>query len=115
MKNKRIDDDFYDQVYRVVAEIPEGKVTTYGAIASYLGVASGARMVGYALNKSHEAGIPAHRVLNRLGQLTGRSHFPDDTMRERLQQENVHFIEDYTVDIEKHFWNPKELDHDENS
>ncbi len=113
MKDKPYDDDFYERVYRVVAEIPEGKVTTYGAIASYLGVESGARMVGYALNKSHKSGIPAHRVLNRLGQLTGRSHFPDDTMRERLQQENVSFIEEYTVDIDKHFWNPKELNHDD--
>lgn len=112
MTHKRIGDDFYEQVYRVVAKIPEGSVTTYGAIASYLGVASGARMVGYALNKSHKAGIPAHRVLNRLGQLTGRSHFPDDTMRERLQQENVSFTEEYTVDIEKHFWNPKEIEDD---
>lgn len=111
--NKQQTSDFYDKVYRVVAHIPEGKVTTYGAIASYLGVASGARMVGYALNKSAKQKIPAHRVLNRLGQLTGRSHFPDDTMRERLQQENVTFIEEYTVDIERHFWNPNELGRDE--
>lgn len=104
------DSDFYERVYEVVAQIPEGKVTTYGAIAQYLGVASGARMVGYALNRSHKQGVPAHRVLNRLGQLTGRAYFPDDTMRERLQQENVQFIEEYTVDIDKHFWNPKQLD-----
>lgn len=102
--------DFYEKVYKVVAQIPEGKVTTYGAIAGYLGVASGARMVGYALNRSAKAGIPAHRVLNRLGQLTGRSHFPDDTMRERLQQENIRFVDEYTVDINRHFWDPKELD-----
>lgn len=101
--------DFYKKVYDVVAQIPEGRVTTYGAIAKYLGVASGARMVGYALNQSHKQGVPAHRVLNRLGQLTGRAHFPDDTMRERLQQEDVTFIEEYTVDIDKHFWNPNEL------
>lgn len=99
-------DDFYERVFEVVAKIPEGKVTTYGAIASYLGIASGARMVGYALNGSGKAGIPAHRVLNRLGQLTGRAYFPDDTMRERLQQEGVSFIEEYTVDIDKHFWDP---------
>ncbi|MDX1586654.1 MAG: MGMT family protein [Balneolaceae bacterium] len=110
MKTEQNRKDFYEQVYRVVEEIPRGKVTTYGAIASYLGVASGARMVGYALNKSLASGIPAHRVLNRLGQLTGRLHFPDDTMRERLQQEEVSFVEEYTVDIEKHFWSPKELD-----
>lgn len=102
--------DFYDRVYEVVAQIPDGKVTSYGAIAQYLGVASGARMVGYAMNNSHEQGIPAHRVLNRLGQLTGRAHFPDDTMKERLQQEGITFVEEYTVNIEKHFWNPIELD-----
>ena len=101
--------DFYERVYKVVAQIPEGKVTTYGAIAQYLGVASGARMVGYAMNKSHGKGIPAHRVLNRLGQLTGRAHFPDDTMRERLQQEGIAFVEEYTVDIDEHYWDPVEL------
>lgn len=105
-------EDFYERVYQVVAQIPRGKVTTYGAIAAYLGVASGARMVGYALNRSQKAQIPAHRVLNRLGQLTGRSHFPGDTMRERLKQEQIEFKGDYTVDIDKHFWNPKELDDD---
>lgn len=105
-------DDFYEKVYRVVAQIPEGRVTTYGAIAARLGVTSGARMVGYALNKSHKANVPAHRVLNRLGQLTGRAHFPDDTMRERLQQEDIRFVDDYTADIDRHFWNPNELDDD---
>lgn len=101
--------DLYEKVYEVVAQIPEGRVTTYGAIAKYLGVASGARMVGYALNQSHKQRVPAHRVLNRLGQLTGRAHFPDDTMRERLLQEDIIFVEEYTVDIEEHFWNPNEL------
>lgn len=102
-------EDFYERVYEVVAQIPEGKVTTYGAIAQYLGVTSGARMVGYAMNNSHGKGIPAHRVLNRLGQLTGRAHFPDDTMKERLQQEGIEFVEEYTVNIDRHFWNPIEL------
>lgn len=100
-------DDFYRRVDEVVARIPSGRVTTYGAIAAYLGVASGARMVGYALNGS-DPRVPAHRVLNRMGQLTGRAHFPDDTMRERLEQEGVAFIDDYTVDMEKHFWDPAE-------
>ncbi len=102
--------DLYEQIYEVVSQIPRGRVTTYGAIASHLGVASGARMVGYALNRSAKTGIPAHRVLNRLGQLTGRAHFPDDTMRERLEQEGVTFTEEYTVDIDKHFWNPADSD-----
>lgn len=106
--NGKPDNDFYERVYDLVAQIPKGRVMTYGAIASYLGVASGARMVGYALNNADLANIPAHRVLNRLGQLTGRAHFPDDTMRERLQQEDITFVAEYTVDIEKHFWDPHE-------
>lgn len=104
-------DDFYQKVYDVVKEIPLGKVTTYGAIAGYLGVRSGARMVGYALNglisKEGEQ-YPAHRVVNRLGQLTGRGYFPDDSMKERLEQEGIEFTEEYTVDINKHFWDPAE-------
>jgi methylated-DNA-protein-cysteine methyltransferase-like protein len=107
--------DFYEKVYEVVADIPVGKVTTYGAIAGYIGVRSGARMVGYALNnllsgkaKEKFQHVPAHRVVNRLGQLTGRAYFPDDTMRERLHQEGVSFKEEYTVDIEQHFWDPSE-------
>tara|TARA_R110000868_G_scaffold37111_1_gene131271 strand:- start:7703 stop:8053 length:351 start_codon:yes stop_codon:yes gene_type:complete len=107
--------DFYKKVYEVVAQIPTGKVSSYGAISKYLGVESGARMVGYAMNNyiSAEIGfeIPAHRVLNRLGQLTGRVHFEGDTMKERLEQEGIEFKEDYTVNMEKHFWNPFELDY----
>ena len=101
-------DDYYQRVYRIVEQIPSGRVTTYGVIARYLGIASGARMVGYALNKAVETKIPAHRVVNRNGELTGRSHFPDDTMRERLKQESVKFIDDYQVDIERHLWDPIE-------
>jgi len=99
-------DDYYDRVYEVVAQIPSGKVTTYGAIARFLGIRSGARMVGYALNNTGETKIPAHRVVNRNGELTGRAHFPDDTMRERLQQEGVKFMDEYKIDIEAHFWDP---------
>jgi methylated-DNA-protein-cysteine methyltransferase-like protein len=100
--------DYYERVYDVVAQIPKGKVTTYGAVAKYLGIASGARLVGYALNKAIDMPIPAHRVVNRNGELTGRIHFPGDTMRERLRQEGVKFIDDYQIDIEAHFWDPKE-------
>jgi methylated-DNA-protein-cysteine methyltransferase-like protein len=99
--------DYYKRVYEVVAEIPTGKITTYGTIARYLGIASGARMVGYALNNATELDIPAHRVVNRNGELTGRAHFPGDTMRERLEQEGVTFLDEYRVDIEKHFWSPE--------
>lgn len=103
-------DDFYEKVYKITERIPHGKVTTYGAVASFIGVKSGARMVGYALNNSIKNGrqIPAHRVVNRLGQLTGRAYFPGDTMRERLQQEGVEFVENYTVNIQKHFWDPSD-------
>ena len=103
-------EDYYQRVYEVVEQIPPGMVTTYGAIAGYLGVRSGARMVGYALNGiSEKRHIPAHRVVNRLGELTGRAYFPGDTMRERLQQEGVVFIDEYRVDIDRHFWDPSAL------
>lgn len=110
MMSKNTQSDLYETIYKVVEQIPSGRVTTYGAIAGFIGVKSGARMVGYALNNSIQAGrqIPAHRVVNRLGQLTGRAYFPDDTMRERLQQEGVSFPEPYTVDIKRHFWDPSE-------
>jgi len=104
--------DFYERVYSVVEQIPPGRVTTYGAIAGYLGVASGARMVGYALNnlltRPDGENRPAHRVVNRQGMLTGRGYFPDDTMRERLQQEGIEFTEEYRLNIDRHFWDPNE-------
>ncbi|REL38182.1 MGMT family protein [Rhodohalobacter sp. SW132] len=104
------DNDLYPRIYEICRTIPAGRVTTYGAIARAVGVASGARMVGYALNASIESenAVPAHRVVNRLGQLTGRAYFPGDTMRERLKQEGISFTGEYTVDIEKHFWEPGE-------
>ena len=101
-------EDYYERVYSVVAHIPKGRVSTYGVIARYLGLASGARMVGYALNNVSETNIPAHRVVNRDGELTGRAHFPDDTMRERLKQEGVTFVDEYQIDIEKYLWDPNE-------
>lgn len=104
-------DDYYQRVYEVVKQVPKGKVTTYGSIARYLGIKSGARMVGYALNKAVGTNIPAHRIVNRNGELTGRSHFPDDTMRERLKQEDVTFVDEYQVDIDPHLWDPnKEIE-----
>ncbi|WP_018126313.1 MGMT family protein [Balneola vulgaris] len=109
-KSKISTQDFYNRVYEIVSKIPEGKVTTYGAISAYLGVESGARMVGYALNNylAKDLGyhIPAHRVVNRLGQLTGRAYFEGDSMRERLEQEGIVFKSPYTVDIDLHFWDP---------
>ena len=100
--------DFYQKVYKIVEQIPYGKVTTYGAISGAIGVRSGARTVGYALNNlitdPDGEKYPAHRVVNALGQLTGRAHFPGDSMREKLEQEGVSFKKEYTVDIDKHFW-----------
>ncbi|GAB4412600.1 MAG: MGMT family protein [Bacteroidia bacterium] len=100
--------DFYTDVYDVVRLIPQGRVTTYGAIARYLGTASSSRMVGYALNSA--AGlpdVPAHRVVNRLGLLTGSHHFPpDDPMEQRLAAEGVVVIDNRVQDFDRLFWDP---------
>ncbi|MEX0774021.1 MAG: MGMT family protein [Balneolales bacterium] len=104
--------DFFKRVYEVVAAIPYSKVTTYGAIAEHLGVRSGARAVGWALNKTltHYLGeeIPCHRVVNRLGQLSGKVHFGGNVMEERLRQEGVVFLSPDTIDLKQHFWHPDE-------
>ena len=106
--------DFYDQVYAVARLIPAGKVTSYGAIAAYLGTAGSSRMVGWAMNNagSQMPYVPAHRVVNRNGLLTGKHHFGSPTaMQELLEAEGIQIIEDQIVDFEKHFWNPMtELD-----
>ncbi len=103
--------DYYQRVYDIVAQIPYGKVTTYGAIAEHLGIRSGARLVGWALNKTLESGqdqeLPCHRVVNRLGQLSGKAYFGGNVMEERLKQEGISFTDKDTVDIEKHFWKPE--------
>lgn len=110
MKKNR--NDFYERVYSVVEQIPAGRVTTYGAIAGYLGVVSGARMVGYALNnlltRPDGDRWPSHRVVNKQGDLTGRSYFRGDVMRERLRQEGIEFIDEYIINIDRHFWDPNE-------
>lgn len=104
--------DFFDRVWDVVAQIPEGRVTTYGHIAAHLGVKSAARTVGYALNavaRSDDGplAVPCHRVVNRIGALTGRMHFETpDVMEERLRAEGVAFTADGCVDLEKHLWIP---------
>ena len=104
--------NFFEDVYEVVKLIPEGRVTSYGAIASYLGSKGSARMVGWALIASHPlTKIPAHRVVNRVGMLTGKQHFDQpNAMQERLEQEGVKIENDQVVDFEKLFWDPaKEL------
>jgi|SRR6476660_4885604 len=103
------DVDFFSQVYEVVRLIPKGKVTSYGAIASALGTKSSARMVGWAMNAAHTAKpkVPAHRVLNRNGMLSGKMHFATPTqMQELLEKEGIKIKDDKVVDLKKHFWDP---------
>lgn len=101
--------DFFKDVFEVVELIPKGRVTSYGAIAKYLGAAKSSRVVGYAMNASHsnQKPIPAHRVVNRNGLLTGKMHFPSpDTMQERLEAEGISIIEDKIQNFQDHFWDP---------
>lgn len=105
--------DLYSQIYEVVRLIPEGRVTSYGAIARYLGSPQASRMVGWAMNQSHtsEQYVPAHRVVNRLGRLTGKHHFPGgNIMQELLENEGIEVVDDQIQNFEQVFWNPcKEL------
>jgi methylated-DNA-protein-cysteine methyltransferase-like protein len=107
MKEKN---DFFDQVYQVVRLIPKGRVTSYGAIAKYLGAAKSARVVGYAMNASHTMDdIPAHRVVNRNGLLTGKMHFETpDAMQAALQAEGVEVRDDQIQNFKSVFWDPME-------
>jgi len=101
--------DFFEKVFEVVLLIPKGRVTNYGAIAKYLGTARSSRMVGWAMNASHsyKKKVPAHRVVNRLGLLTGKHHFSDPTqMQLLLEKEGVKIVNDKVVDFQKIFWNP---------
>jgi methylated-DNA-protein-cysteine methyltransferase-like protein len=100
---------FFDKVYDVVRQIPKGRVTSYGAIAKYLGTGLSARMVGWALNASYnlDPPVPAQRVVNRNGLLTGKNHFPTPTlMQQLLENEGLQVEEDQILDFEKHFWDP---------
>ena len=105
---------FFEQVYQVVALIPKGKVTSYGAIAAYLGTKGSSRMVGYAMNGASQIApkIPAHRVVNRNGMLTGKFHFESLTkMEELLKAEGVEVFDDKIQNFKNHFWDPSlELD-----
>lgn len=100
--------DFFEQVYLVVKEIPKGKVTSYGAIAKYLGSSRSSRVVGWAMNNAHtNPEIPAHRVVNRNGQLTGKMHFSNPfEMEEKLKSEGIKVKNDTIIDFKKYFWNP---------
>jgi methylated-DNA-protein-cysteine methyltransferase-like protein len=104
--------NFFSKVYEVVKLIPFGKVTSYGAIANYLGAAKSARMVGYAMNASHAIpDVPAHRVVNRKGLLTGKHHFDGtNLMQQLLESEGAIIIDNQIQNFEAIFWNPsKEL------
>ena len=102
---------FFEQVYDVVRLIPKGRVTSYGAIAAYLGTRMSARMVGWAMNGAHNVKpkVPAHRVVNRNGMLSGKAHFATPTkMEELLAKEKVYVKEDVIVDFKTKFWDPGE-------
>ncbi|WP_022834315.1 MGMT family protein [Salisaeta longa] len=101
---------FFDRVYDVVAQIPAGRVATYGDIAEAVGQRSAARTVGWALKAAVDSGLPCHRVVNRHGALTGKRHFPSPTfMEECLRSEGVTFTDDGRVDLEQHRWTPEGL------
>ncbi|NAS31331.1 methylated-DNA--[protein]-cysteine S-methyltransferase [Flavobacteriaceae bacterium R38] len=104
--------NFFERVYEVARLIPYGKVTSYGAIAKYLGAARSARMVGWAMNASGlKEDVPAHRVVNRVGLLSGKHHFQGtNLMQQLLESEGVEVEDNQVVDFEKRFWDPiKEL------
>lgn len=103
--------DFFQQVYQVARLIPHGRVTSYGAIGKYLGAAQSARMVGWAMNNTHSQAtvVPAHRVVNRNGLLTGKRAFENpNAMQELLEAEGVSVVEDQIVSFNKYFWDPSE-------
>jgi methylated-DNA-protein-cysteine methyltransferase-like protein len=104
-----MEESFFHKVYQVVRSIPFGRVTSYGAIARYLGTAGSARMVGWAMNHSHtyDPSLPAHRVVNRNGMLTGKHHFGSpDLMQQLLENEGVKIEEDRIINFKNIFWDP---------
>lgn len=104
------DTGFFDRVYEVVKQIPPGRVTSYGAIARYVGSPQASRMVGWAMNQSHASPdfIPAHRVVNRNGMLTGKHHFDGpNVMAEMLENEGVRVVDNQVQDFREKFWDPR--------
>ena len=101
--------DFFVRVYEVVLLIPKGRVTNYGSIAKYLGTAKSSRMVGWAMNAAHQnPKIPAHRVVNRIGLLSGAAHFSTPTqMQELLEKEGIEVRDNQIVNYKNHFWDPQ--------
>lgn len=105
-KKKQTTSNFFADVYEVVKLVPKGRVTSYGAIAHYLGAKSGARMVGWAMHGCPK-GVPAHRVVNSAGLLTGKHHFKTpDAMEKLLKKEGVRVVNNRIVQFADHFWNP---------
>ncbi len=102
--------DFFERVYSVVKQVPYGHVTTYGAIAKYLGNSRSSRVVGWAMNASHNRpDIPSHRVVNRIGMLTGKHHFgATHLMQKLLENENITIEEDQVINFKEKFWDPSE-------
>ena len=108
MRNDK--NSFFQDVYEVVKQIPRGRISTYGDIAEYLGTRKSARMVGWAMNSS-PPDVPAQRVVNRLGLLTGKHHFPPGkSMQDLLEKEGIEIIDDKIVNFKEVLWHPKELD-----
>ena len=111
MKNeKKTKESIYDAIYDVVRCVPKGRVTSYGAVAAAIGAASGARVVGYAMNNclNVKPKVPAHRVVNRNGLLTGKHHFsPPEKMQQLLEKEGIKITGDKVVDFDKLFWDPQ--------
>jgi len=105
------EENFFERVYNVVKQIPTGKVTSYGTIAKYLGTARSARMVGWAMNAAHNLqDVPAHRVVNRNGLLTGKSHFSGtNLMQQLLENEGIKVKDNQIIDFKNHFWDPNSL------
>ncbi len=109
MKLSEKNKDFFEKVYQVVELIPHGRVTNYGSIAKYLGSPRGARMVGWAMNSCHQhrQDLPAHRVVNRVGLLSGKNHFSHpDRMQELLEKEGIVIKKNKIVGFKNHFWDP---------
>ena len=105
------EESFFELVFEVARQIPKGRITSYGAIAACLGTKSSARMVGWAMNGTHriKPKVPAHRVVNRIGMLTGKHHFsPPGLMEQLLKKEGIKVKNDQVVDFEKLFWDPAE-------
>lgn len=110
-----LNDNFFDKVYAIARQVPYGRVTSYGAIAKALGAARSARMVGWAMNACHNRDdVPAHRVVNRVGLLSGKHHFPGtNLMQQLLENEGIEVQDNKVVNFDIHFWDPATVQNDD--